>query len=1751
MPLNTDFNISPYYDDFDKTKGFAKILFKPGVSVQVRELNQLQTILNDQMENLANNLFKKGTIIEGCGLTYFSIFPYVKLKDSEVNGAPVNVSSYEGMTVKNSVGLEALVVKTADGFESQNPDLNTLFVKYTNSGNNGNTFAFSANQVLTVYDKTYPIFKYDISDGSSAFSNNDSIVVVSAIAIQNSSGGSVFPAGAFANGHIIQNNVANLQIIETDSTTNNQVLILRVKPLADDLKTANSVLWTFREGETIRNANTANTANVVAIIGSSAAAVLVTDSLGKIVSIEPTNLGSGYYIQPHVTVSITSNSSITTSAINQLNVAALNFKASVSTADSSKTPIGTGYGVKVAPGVIYQKGFFSRVNEQTLVVNKYSNTAFDAVVGFDTKEQIINSNQDNSLFDNATGSPNFSAPGSDRLKLTPELVVLTPTQAQANVDFLPIIEITDGVPFRQRSQTVYSVIADEMAKRTYEESGNYVINQFNVLAKDEKNLANTASTFKVVVDPGTAYIKGYRVSTTGNFSKSVNKGTDTVNLPTAKSRVAYGSFIKINNVGGVFQFNLGDVISLYDTAKNFIASVSNNSNAITAPSGNAIGSARIRGMLPGDNDGEWHLYLFDIKMNAGKNFIDTRSVYYNSTKVAVADTVLESNNTILRDVGSGFNGLLVKNLEASKSANSITYTYRTFGTSKQANTTGYITLTPGASEIFPYSGTLVSAQRKEFMIVPDNNYQAQSNAAGTVTFTSTTANVTGSGTAFLTSYRAGDYIKVANSSNTAVAKILNVANDTFMTLTANAPLTITNTSYLYFPNNVPISMTRDGRSIVVETNNSITIYIGNTVATTAGSATNMDVSVAYNITKSGVNPDAKLIKRNIYSRIVCSNNLAKTSGPWPLGTSDVFRMSQVIKANGASRTITFSSETAVSNTDDFITISSNPFANGDSLVYSNTSGTAIGGLSNNTTYYVVAANSTGVKLASTRNGSAIDITAVSGGGNHSLVGSPIYFTETTNDVSDVTNEFYIDHRQSEDMLDISHLVRRPNYPSLSNNDVLLVKYDAFTSTPGVKTVSSYSVNDTANVATMGNTSINTLEIPEVWGINGQYYDLRDQFDFRPTVANTIPLTSEVSNTSIVNPIVPTFSNKFTASEKYFPVSDADLTANVVYYLGRTDRVVVGVNENIDVIKGYAGKEEPPPAPSDTITLQLLEIPPYPSLPKAMSQDMIALADTKVYNGKGSQRIFEHTVTTPIDANKREILQTKNYKMKDIASLERRVSDIEYYVSYTIAETLAKTRFIPSTLSGGTDRFKVGFFVDTFSNYQYSEVLDPEFNSTIEDERLTAHIEETVIELRHESSPNIGDSIASVDYVEVTAYKQIEATELEAPVPEVVDVVDTVITPGVPTTTTAPIGTVEPPVVVQQIVSEIKTNKNTNWSSTRAVYDDWNFTMSKTAGPVEIYMNHRARFNAIVIEQAESENGPWVEVINSNGALAVTQNDVLNKGISSLLDNVGYWKLGVKFLDTSQLVPGTSIYWWREHQKFIFSHNPDNGLYYRVRVYKGGVRDKASPGKYEYKIFYPADFEVEKTYVVKEPNEYIYNGDVVDVFPKNVPIGGSNINDPNNQQVWFSQGMEEQISEAQRQNNYNPNYWWTNGYVHTVEVIGLKPNTVHDLYFDGTKATDKCEQIRTTTDNVTGLKTDENGTLKLNFYNDSLIDLSMVNTTFAQDQIRTGLIPSVKEISVSSADMSSVATSIINVSPWLSNLNAETDTTESVYNLAEL
>lgn len=154
MALNL--NASPYFDDFDGTKNYNRVLFKPGVAVQARELTQLQSALSDQLGQLGSYNLKAGAIISGCEekITRLS---YIKVNDSNFGGTTIvnsTLANYVGATlVGGTTGLKAKVVHTKTGTQGDSPDTKTLYISYIDQGAGTNTAGvqeFSMGETLTV-----------------------------------------------------------------------------------------------------------------------------------------------------------------------------------------------------------------------------------------------------------------------------------------------------------------------------------------------------------------------------------------------------------------------------------------------------------------------------------------------------------------------------------------------------------------------------------------------------------------------------------------------------------------------------------------------------------------------------------------------------------------------------------------------------------------------------------------------------------------------------------------------------------------------------------------------------------------------------------------------------------------------------------------------------------------------------------------------------------------------------------------------------------------------------------------------------------------------------------------------------------------------------------------------------------------------------------------------------------------------------------------------------------------------------------------------------------------------------------------------------------------------------------------------------------------------------------------------------------------------------------------------------------------
>ena len=76
----TDLNVTPYYDDFTEDSNFHRVLFRPAFSIQARELTQMQSILQNQIERLGSHFFKEGAVVIPGQVGFVITYSYVKIK---------------------------------------------------------------------------------------------------------------------------------------------------------------------------------------------------------------------------------------------------------------------------------------------------------------------------------------------------------------------------------------------------------------------------------------------------------------------------------------------------------------------------------------------------------------------------------------------------------------------------------------------------------------------------------------------------------------------------------------------------------------------------------------------------------------------------------------------------------------------------------------------------------------------------------------------------------------------------------------------------------------------------------------------------------------------------------------------------------------------------------------------------------------------------------------------------------------------------------------------------------------------------------------------------------------------------------------------------------------------------------------------------------------------------------------------------------------------------------------------------------------------------------------------------------------------------------------------------------------------------------------------------------------------------------------------------------------------------------------
>ena len=292
-----------------------------------------------------------------------------------------------------------------------------------------------------------------------------------------------------------------------------------------------------------------------------------------------------------------------------------------------------GSAISISNGVYFLRGNFVNINDEIILLEQYSNNP-SCRVGFYIEENIVSSDEDITLTDNAKGFNNYASPGADRLRIRASLYKKDINDLD-NTNFVQLITIQNGILRDNASNSDNSYLTDILAKRTFDESGHYYVKSFYTYVKEsldngigndgifkENELTYNRSTpsdnlaiYKI--SPGQAYVKGYSTEILNSTFLDIQKPRTTKTLESQGINFGFGPTLSVNRVYGspTIGFNTTGTISLNDNRIGI---------ASTIKSGETIGIARIYdfALESGSyntnnlNQNVWDLSLFDVQMHS-------------------------------------------------------------------------------------------------------------------------------------------------------------------------------------------------------------------------------------------------------------------------------------------------------------------------------------------------------------------------------------------------------------------------------------------------------------------------------------------------------------------------------------------------------------------------------------------------------------------------------------------------------------------------------------------------------------------------------------------------------------------------------------------------------------------------------------------------------------------------------------------------------------------------------------------------------------------------------------------------------------------------------------------------------------------------------------------------------------------------------------------------------------------------------
>ena len=777
----------------------------------------------------------------------------------------------------------------------------------------------------------------------------------------------------------------------------------------------------------------------------------------------------------------------------------------------------------------YSIGNFVSLQPQTIIVQKYGNTPTKRV-GISISEYVSDYVTDSALLDPAVGATNYQAPGADRYTITLTLDTKSITLG-SDSGFIELVRVTNGNIQRLVDGTVYGVIDDYFAKRTYDTNGDFVVSDFKIQPKAN---TETTNTYKLQIGTGVAYIRGYRVENALDKTLETTRARTTETVGNSTTTVDYGSYIYVSSANGVFDTTKVVAVDFHSINANSLIVTTNT----TTYNSTKVASGYIRALSYDTNtsDANTQSYIYKAYLSDLQNYVLSGTASSGtSSNVVFSDTSGKFSAS-----ANAYYGVNIS-IDGGSSAGDIRKIVSYNGITKTATVD-----VPFVTPITSSSTFSLRFDTKDIdLMVTQNN----------------------SGSTRDASFGVDNKGKTGSSGIGETILYNSTSPELIFELGYPYVGTLTDTSYSTYKTFRGISFASGVGSI---------------------NLTGLDATF-FGISSSTQSPDlAKTYWQVIVTDVGSSAFTAGQIIDFTTGSStrkielDAAKKIATLTAQSATFTATILVKIAITNagTTALSLKRKNLYTANTTNV--NLSGTSISGVKvdlTNAQVYIPFANV--VMNGSLQSLYISDVKRIVKIIDTGAVDTIPTDSMLTNTSYDVTSNYIFDNGQTDSYYGTAYIKLRTGAPQAKGHLLVLLDYYEHGGGDGYFSVNSYLGASDGGISTKPEAY---AQIPSYTSKGGTVYNLRDSVDFRLSTKNAQAAFEFRYSTT------PTTTN---SSGVQLPIDLSNFMTDYTHYLGRKDRLVLSKDSSFEILTGKAGNNPTFPAvPDGALLMANITLDPY-------------------------------------------------------------------------------------------------------------------------------------------------------------------------------------------------------------------------------------------------------------------------------------------------------------------------------------------------------------------------------------------------------------------------------------------------------------------------------------------------------------------------------------------------------------------------------